>query len=89
MSDNNTPNTSDLSQSLSSSITSAPSSSAPSPPDTENRPKTRSSKVRAHERFWEIDAVRGICLIGMVLFHTIFLLGLFGVISTAFWEDLI
>lgn len=67
---------------------SSPQQSIPSP-DIENKPKTRSSKVRTHERLWEIDAARGVCLIGMVLFHTIFLLGLLGVISTVFWEDLI
>lgn len=67
---------------------SSPQQSVPSP-DIENKSKTRSSKIRTHERLWEIDAARGVCLIGMVSFHTIFLLGLLGVISTVFWEDLI
>ena len=38
------------------------------------------------ERYWEIDAVRGISLIGMILFHTIFVLGVFSIINVSVWE---
>lgn len=38
------------------------------------------------ERYWEIDAVRGISLIGMIIFHTIFVLGVFHIIDVSVWE---
>lgn len=44
---------------------------------------------RTHERYWEIDAIRGFLVIGMVFFHTIFLLGIFNIISIDFWQNVI
>lgn len=58
------------------------------PVESESAP-VKQHKVRSHERYWEIDAARGICLVGMVFFHTIFLMGIFNMISTVFWEDFI
>ncbi|HJJ27958.1 MAG TPA: heparan-alpha-glucosaminide N-acetyltransferase [Methanocorpusculum sp.] len=40
----------------------------------------------ARPRYWEIDAVRGISLIGMILVHAVFVLGIFSVISTGVWD---
>ena len=40
-----------------------------------------------HERYWEIDAIRGACLVFMVLFHAIFVLSVFNIISVEVWED--
>ncbi|HJJ47809.1 MAG TPA: heparan-alpha-glucosaminide N-acetyltransferase [Methanocorpusculum sp.] len=37
-------------------------------------------------RYWEIDAVRGISLIGMILFHTVFVLGIFSIINVSVWD---
>ncbi|MDO5844472.1 MAG: heparan-alpha-glucosaminide N-acetyltransferase [Methanocorpusculum sp.] len=37
------------------------------------------------ERYWEIDAVRGISLIGMIFFHTIFILSVFHIIDGSVW----
>ncbi|HJJ98751.1 MAG TPA: heparan-alpha-glucosaminide N-acetyltransferase [Methanocorpusculum sp.] len=37
------------------------------------------------ERYWEVDAVRGISLIGMILFHTTFLMATFHMIFTLDW----
>lgn len=48
----------------------------------ENRMETRPKS----KRYWEVDAIRGISLVGMVFFHTFFLLGVFNVISTSIWE---
>ena len=33
------------------------------------------------ERYWEIDAIRGFSLLAMILFHTVFLLGVFHIIN--------
>ena len=38
------------------------------------------------KRYWEVDAIRGISLLGMIFFHTFFLLGTFHVISISVWE---
>ncbi len=40
------------------------------------------------ERYWEIDAIRGFSLIAMILFHTIFLLGVFHIINVDVWLGL-
>lgn len=50
---------------------------------------TEDTSKRTHERYWEIDAIRGILILGMVIFHTIFLIGLVGFITTDFWESII
>ncbi len=39
-----------------------------------------------HERYWEVDAIRGFSLLGMIFFHTIFLLGIFHIISIEVWD---
>lgn len=44
------------------------------------------TKNPTRPRYWEIDAVRGISLIGMILFHTIFVLGIFSIINTGVWD---
>lgn len=38
------------------------------------------------ERYWEIDAFRGISLVGMIVFHTIFVLGVFNILDVSVWE---
>ncbi|MDO9522655.1 MAG: heparan-alpha-glucosaminide N-acetyltransferase [Methanocorpusculum sp.] len=37
------------------------------------------------ERYWEIDAIRGFSLLAMILFHTVFLLGVFHIINVDVW----
>jgi len=44
---------------------------------------------RKNERYWEIDAARGICLVGMIIFHAIFIMAMFNIISVDIWENLI
>lgn len=38
------------------------------------------------ERYWEIDAVRGISLVGMIILHTVFILGVFKIVDVSVWE---
>jgi uncharacterized membrane protein len=40
------------------------------------------------ERYWEIDAIRGFSLLAMILFHTVFLLGVFHIINVDVWLGL-
>lgn len=42
-------------------------------------------EAQKSKRYWEVDAVRGISLLGMIFFHTFFLLGTFHVISISVW----
>ena len=37
------------------------------------------------ERYWEIDAIRGFSLLAMIVFHTIFILGVFNLINGGVW----
>jgi uncharacterized membrane protein len=37
------------------------------------------------ERYWEIDAIRGLSLVAMIVFHTIFILGVFHIIDGGVW----
>ena len=67
----------------------SPVSPSPSIPSAAPASPVKQHKVRTHGRYWEIDAARGICLIGMVIFHTIFLMGIFHIISADFWEQFI
>lgn len=48
--------------------------------------ETSCSAAPLKERYWEIDAVRGISLLGMIVFHTIFLLGVFHILDIGIWE---
>jgi len=52
-------------------------------------PIKESISTRTHERYWEIDSLRGFLIAGMIIFHTIFLLGIIGFISTGIWESII
>jgi len=41
--------------------------------------------ARVEERYWEIDAIRGLSLLAMIVFHTIFILGVFNIINGSVW----
>lgn len=47
--------------------------------------ETSGYKAPLKERYWEIDAVRGISLLGMIVLHTIFLLGVFHILDINIW----
>lgn len=40
------------------------------------------------ERYWEIDAIRGLSLLAMILLHTIFLFGVFHIMDVDVWLGL-
>jgi len=52
-------------------------------------PNKESTSTRTHERYWEVDSVRGFLIAGMVIFHTIFLMSLLGFIPNGFWDSII
>ncbi|MBR5142550.1 MAG: DUF1624 domain-containing protein, partial [Methanocorpusculum sp.] len=43
-------------------------------------------ETQKSKRYWEVDAIRGFSLLGMIFFHTFFMLGTYHVISISVWE---
>jgi uncharacterized membrane protein YcfT len=42
------------------------------------KPQTEALKADMRKRYWEIDALRGLCVVVMIVYHTLFNLADFG-----------